>query len=530
MKKVKTQFSKNSLAIKVFLVLLIILIFQNSYAQVTLVKDINPGFFSSNINGQYNRLVKMGDFVYFGAIANNKSGLFKTDGTTAGTVRVTDANLNITVKEPTKAGTFIGWSGPNLAGSGEYPWASNGVSATAVGVNTYVQTLYPFNGEIFYAGFTFSEGFELWKFNSAGSAEMVKNLPGTGTNNSISPSKFVAHSDGYLYFLGWANNFTCALWKTDGTTAGTTKVKDMPYCTQLLSAGGKLFIFGPNDPPNYNDNHKLWVSDGTSAGTTVIKNFNPSAFPTSANYYTFNNRLFFSLDDQINGNELWMSDGTSVGTQMVENLNPGAASSDATPLGHVGDVMYLSANNGSTGPALYKLAPTLIIISGIQQYQITLVKDINTVSDATSYIDKGIEFQGKFYFSANDGNLGSELWRTDGTAAGTMLVGDISPTGGSFPSRYCVLNNKLLFEAYTVALDHELYKYEDPEFLPCENDLTLTGISTGILYEANSTIITSQTIPSLPDFTIFKAKAITLNPGFKTESGAKFMTISAGCN
>jgi ELWxxDGT repeat protein len=85
-------------------------------------------------------------------------------------------------------------------------------------------------------------------------------------------------------------------------------------------------------------------------------------------------------------------------------------------------------------------------------------------SYTTSYIEKGIEFQGKIYFSADDGNMGSELWRTDGTAAGTMLVGEISPTGGSFPSWYCVLNNKLLFEAYTDALDHELYKYEDPEF------------------------------------------------------------------
>ena len=158
----------------------------------------------------------------------------------------------------------------------------------------------------------------------------------------------------------------------------------------------------------------------------------------------------------------------------------------------------------------------------------TIIESFYT-GDATSYIDKGIEFQGKFYFSADDGNLGSELWRTDGTVAGTMLVSDICPIGGSFPSRYCVLNNKPLFEAYTVSLDDELYKYEDPEFLPCENDLTLTGIFAGIFYEANKTIITSQTIPSLPDFTIFKAKALTLNPGFKTESGAKFTTVSARC-
>lgn len=34
---------------------------------------------------------------------------------------------------------------------------------------------------------------------------------------------------------------------------------------------------------------------------------------------------------------------------------------------------------------------------------------------------------GTLYFTAEDGNTGRELWRSDGTAAGTMLVKDIDP-------------------------------------------------------------------------------------------------------
>ena len=35
------------------------------------------------------------------------------------------------------------------------------------------------------------------------------------------------------------------------------------------------------------------------------------------------------------------------------------------------------------------------------------------------------------YFSANDGASGLELWKTDGTMNGTMLVQDIAPGGDS---------------------------------------------------------------------------------------------------
>ncbi len=170
------------------------------------------------------------------------------------------------------------------------------------------------------------------------------------------------------------------------------------------------------------------------------------------------------------------------------------------------------------------------IIGGIGQYEITFVKDINTISDATSYFKKGLEFHGKFYFSAGDGVTGMELWRTDGKAKGTELLGNINPTDGSYPNRFCVLNNRLLFVAYTFDLDHELYKYEDPTFVLCANTSSFQGIASDIFYEANNSIESIQTIPALASYTIYKAKAITLNPGFKTENGAKFSTISEGCN
>jgi len=52
----------------------------------------------------------------------------------------------------------------------------------------------------------------------------------------------------------------------------------------------------------------------------------------------------------------------------------------------------------------------------------------------------------KLFFSANDGTNGNELWVTDGTEAGTMLVADInSGSGSSSPTSFAPLGTELIF-------------------------------------------------------------------------------------
>jgi ELWxxDGT repeat protein len=52
------------------------------------------------------------------------------------------------------------------------------------------------------------------------------------------------------------------------------------------------------------------------------------------------------------------------------------------------------------------------------------------------------------YFTADDGVNGRELWQSDGTAAGTVLVGDIRPGSyGSYPFSLTAVGNTLFFTA-----------------------------------------------------------------------------------
>ena len=72
-----------------------------------------------------------------------------------------------------------------------------------------------------------------------------------------------------LFFSADADTGTYDLWKSDGTTAGTQMVKDLPPEVDTLyswtvSSGELLFFVGRSGAY---DKYELWRSDGTAAGT-----------------------------------------------------------------------------------------------------------------------------------------------------------------------------------------------------------------------------------------------------------------------
>src|SRR4051812_13608992 len=90
-----------------------------------------------------------------------------------------------------------------------------------------------------------------------------------------------------------------------------------------------------------------------------------------------------------------------------------------------------------------------------------LVKDINTAPDpqATSQPQDLVTINQVVYFSAEDASNGRELWRSDGTAAGTTIVKDISPgVAGSNPSNLINVGGTLFFSANNATSGIELWK------------------------------------------------------------------------
>ena len=76
-----------------------------------------------------------------------------------------------------------------------------------------------------------------------------------------------------------------------------------------------------------------------------------------------------------------------------------------------------------------------------------LVKDINPGGASFDPASTSTNVNGTLFFTADDGTHGLELWKSDGTAAGTVLVKDINPGGDSNPCCFADVNGTLYFTA-----------------------------------------------------------------------------------
>src|SRR5262249_18091383 len=133
--------------------------------------------------------------------------------------------------------------------------------------------------------------------------------------------------------------------------------------------------------------------------------------------------VFFTAESLFDGRELWKTDGTSTGTVLVKDIGPGSGfSSNPSFLTPVGSTLYFSAFDAAT--ELWKSDGTT---PGT-----VMVKRINTADPALhgSRPSALTSFNGNLYFMASDGIHGTELWKSDGTEAGTMLVKDLQPGAG----------------------------------------------------------------------------------------------------
>ena len=115
-----------------------------------------------------------------------------------------------------------------------------------------------------------------------------------------------------VYFIGSDATRGAELWKTDGAALGTVLVKDIyPGAgpgipsgnagTGLVAIGNTVYFRAGNDTHGF----ALWKSDGTEAGTVQLSSIYPANNSAAASFKEVNGTIFFSADDGTNGIELW---------------------------------------------------------------------------------------------------------------------------------------------------------------------------------------------------------------------------------
>ena len=437
-------------------------------AGTTRIVDLNTGAGSASPS----RITAVGKSIYFAA-DDGLSGeeLWRSDGVTATTVRVKDIFPGSVPSRPraltnNNSVLFLGARGPAAPSLASQLWKSDGTQAGTVLVKSGVAFPFLVNEEIvaingivyFNAGPTNSD-IELWKSDGtdAGTTR-VKDIRAGSLGSS--PSRLMA-VDGVLYFLANDGVSGTELWKSNGTEAGTVMVKDIRpgsgsgpaalFSIPMLAVNGVVY-FGATDGVH---GFELWKTDGTEVGTVMVKDIFPG--PGSSNIRSIVNvggTLFFDADDGASGREIWKSDGTQAGTMLVRDIRAGAGSPSPRALTSVGDALFFLAIDGVTGVELWTSDGTT---EGTR-----LVKDLDPGLAPSqpefgfAIIDAGFD---KCLFAASDGLHGLELWRSDGTAAGTVLVADIAAgPASSSPRDLTVVGHRLFFSANDNVSGRELYE------------------------------------------------------------------------
>jgi ELWxxDGT repeat protein len=288
----------------------------------------------------------------------------------------------------------------------------------------------------------------LLSFSAIGQTILVKDIF-PGVDGSF-PSHLIKFGS-QIYFAADDGVNGSELWKSDATTGGTTMVKDLvpgpgagaPYNFTLFN--GSLF-FAAFDGVN----SVLWKTDGTPGGTQIVKTF--SNIGRLFNLAVVNNLLVFSIDNTANasGFELWASNGTGAGTVSIKtDFSNISVSDDFKPLrlAVLNNELFFSADDGTNGLELWKTNGTLAGTS--------LVQNINPSDDSSpGWL---ITFNNEVYFSADNGTDGIELWKTNGTNAGTSIVKDINPGDNSDPQELTASDNLFFFSANDGATGRELW-------------------------------------------------------------------------
>lgn len=476
-----------------------------------LVADINPGPDPSNPDF----LTAGSETLYAFASDPDQRGVWATDGSEEGTRFLAEIYPNEPNEYYVPAYLYptpvAEYGAPAAVGDklfyrnndgiyGEALWVSDGsptgtmmVKENSLGMHlSYPGNMTAINSsQLIFSASDGVSGTELWLSDGTiTNTQIITDIvPGS---TSAAPEDMIL-VDNIVYFRADDAVLGDSLWRSDGTTGGTELLIDIvdyaysySYVTRLSYVDGVLY-FMVNDP-NYG--YEYWRTDGTQVGTWILKDIAPGSVSSisfdESNYFGFAGNFYFVAHDRgDHGAELWQSDGSQENTILLKDINPGTSSSYPMWFEVANGHLFFTAYDGVHGWELW-------ITDGTEDGT-KMVLDINPTGDAIQigyptnfYLPNYASLNDLYFFPANDGVHGTELWQSDGTAEGTVMVMDINPgVGGSQPGNLVVLGNTLYFTADDGEHGREIWALSHDAIAEDDTVITRMGQPANILFLEN---------------------------------------------
>ena len=462
----------------------------------SLVMDLEPGYLSST---PY-MLTSASGLVYFLARTQAQgAGLWRTDGTPKGTFKISPnpptENFAPTALHATPDVLYLC---NVIAAAGNGLWRSDGtLSGTqfvapasciqnAFGKQRSLATL-P-GGDLLFAGGNGASGVELWRSDGtpAGTVQVADLAPGA---QSSWPAGFARVGNDVVFSTATGLQGQ-ELWRSDGTPLGTAPIALADGAVPAASQGvwevvGDRYYFGASDSAH---GAEPWVLNGSTAERIVDLRPGPNpsltySYPNGgALFAAANGGLVFSADDGVSGLEFWKSDGSAAGTQRISDIAPGnqpflfPAYWTFAPQPVLADRLLTIEFQASTGTRLWRLDASGTAMEPVRTLDAQSSAFLPAGRDRNSPIEPGL---GRYCFAGLGEGLSFELgadpfplynfpqrfdlWRSDGSASGTLL----RLTGWAQTRAYicAALNGRLLFpggeEASRVLLAIEPHSGEE---------------------------------------------------------------------